>query len=153
MALTPHKTMIALRRGAILGALAAGVALVGPFRYSDLGLPFPDTIAHAILFYGLTVGAMAALPRSRATDIALTMTALAAGSELAQMTVGREASVHDTLGDLLGVAVAYVPVAVGRLRELTRLHPHTSFAEIRRNDPRRRRNRVHPAPQARPVDG
>ena len=42
-------------------------------------------------------------------------------------------------GDSAGIAAAYAPVAIGRLRELTRTHPHLTFAELRRIDPRRAR--------------
>ncbi|MBX3483875.1 hypothetical protein [Phenylobacterium sp.] len=145
MRLTPHRLTHACRFGAVLAAAAAVVALTGPFRYGDLGLPFPDTVAHALLFYGLTLAATAALPRSRAADIALAMVALGAASEVAQALVGREMSLHDVMGDSVGVLAAYAPVAAGRLRELTRTHPHTTFAELRRIDRRNPQPRVTPA--------
>ena len=144
MRLTPHKLMRACRFGAVFAAVAAAVALTGPFRYRDLGLPFPDTVAHALLFYGLTLGATAALPRSRAAEIAIAMVGLGAASEAAQALVGREMSLHDLAGDAAGVFFAYAPVAVGRLRELTRTHPHMTFAELHRIDPRNRRSEKPP---------
>jgi VanZ family protein len=137
MRLTPHKLMRALRFAGVLTAAAAAVALTGPFRYADLNLPFPDTVAHALMFYGLTLAAMGALPRSRASEIALAMLGLGLASEVAQMVVGRQMSLRDLAGDAAGVAAAYAPVAVGRLRELTRTHPHMTFAEIHRTDRRR----------------
>jgi hypothetical protein len=139
MALTPHKLMTAFRRAGAVGAMAAAFALTGPFHYSDLGLPFPDTVAHGLLFYALTLALMVALPRSRAEDLALAMLAIGAASEVAQIPFGREASIHDFLGDAAGVVAAYAPVAAGRLRVLVRTHPHVSFAELRRGDRRRRR--------------
>jgi VanZ family protein len=136
MRLTPYKLMRAFRFAAVLAAVSAVVALTGPFRYRDLGLPFPDTVAHALLFYGLTLAATAALPRSRAAEIAIAMVGIGFASELAQALVGREMSLHDLAGDSVGVLFAYAPVAIGRLRELTRTHPHMTFAELRRIDRR-----------------
>lgn len=136
MRLTPYQLMRAFRFAAALAAASAVVALTGPFRYRDLGLPFPDTVAHALLFYGLTLAATAALPRSRAAEIALSMVGVGVASELAQALVGREMSLHDLAGDSVGVLFAYAPVAIGRLRELTRTHPHLTFAELRRIDRR-----------------
>lgn len=136
MSLTPHKLMMLLRAGAVLAGLAALVALSAPLRYSDLNLPFPDTVAHAMLFYGLTLVATGALPRSRALDVALAFIGLGAASEVAQSMVGREMSFHDVFGDATGVAAAYAPVALARLRELIRTHPHATFAELRRMDRR-----------------
>ncbi|WP_293679303.1 hypothetical protein [uncultured Phenylobacterium sp.] len=139
MRLTPHLVMTALRRGGVLAAVAAAVALAGPFRYADLNLPFPDTVAHAILAYTLTVLALAAFPRSRSADVVRYALGVAIASEMAQALVGREMSLPDVIADAAGVAAAYAPVAIGRLRELTRTHPHLTFAELRRIDPRRAR--------------
>lgn len=139
MRLTPHKLMMMLRAGAVVAGLCAVAALSGPFKYDDLNLPFPDTVAHALLFYGLTLAATGALPRSRAFDVALSFVGLGVASELAQSLVGREMSFHDFFGDTAGVAAAYAPVAIGRLRELARTHPDTTFAELRRIDRRRAR--------------
>lgn len=136
MSLTPHGVMIGLRRLAVLGAVAAAVSLTGPFRYADLDLPFPDTVAHALLFYALTLMAFSAFPRARSAEVALGVLAVAALSEIAQAIVGREMSLHDLAGDAVGAVIAYVPVAVQRLRELTRTHPHVTFAEIRASDRR-----------------
>lgn len=145
MVLTPHRVMIWLRRGGAVAAMAAAFALTGPFHYSDLGLPFPDTVAHGLLFYALTLILLTCLPRSRTAELALAMAAIGGASEVAQAMVGREMSFHDFAGDCAGVLAAYAPVAVGRLRDLVRSHPHMSFAEIRRRD-RRRGRRVSPAP-------
>jgi VanZ family protein len=131
--------MTAIRRGGVLAGLAAVVALTGPFHYADLGLPFPDSVAHALLAYGLTVLAFGAFPRSRSSDVVLVALGLAIASEMAQALVGREMSLHDVAGDSAGIAAAYAPVAIGRLRELIRTHPHLTFAELRRIDPRRAR--------------
>ena len=131
--------MTALRRAGLLAGLAAVAALTGPFHYADLRLPFPDTVAHALLAYGLTVLAFAAFPRSRSADVVRIAFGLAIASEMAQALVGREMSLHDVLGDSAGIAVAYAPVAIGRLRELTRTHPHLTFGELRRIDPRNAR--------------
>jgi len=142
MRLTPHKLITLLRAGAIVAGLAAVAALSGPFHYDDLHLPFPDTVAHGMLFYGLTLIATGALPRSRALEIALAFVALGGASEVAQSMVGREMSFHDFFGDMAGVVAAYAPVAMGRLRELARTHPDATFAELRRADRRQRRPRA-----------
>lgn len=147
MRLTPHRLMQALRLAAAVLALATPIALAGPFKYRDLGLPFPDTVAHALLFYALTLGAFAALPRSRAQEVALAMIGVGLLSELVQGLVGREMSIHDVVGDTVGALLAYAPIAITRLRELARTHPHETFADIRRND--RRRGPRRPAPAAR----
>lgn len=136
MRLTPHRVMQALRAGAIGGGAAAVVALAGPFRYEDLGLPFPDTVAHAVLFYGVTLAMLSALPRARANEVAMIAILLGGMSEVVQAVFGRQMSFQDFAGDTVGVAAAYAPVAITRLRELARLHPHLTFAEIRAQDRR-----------------
>jgi VanZ family protein len=128
--------MQALRAGAIGGGVAAVVALAGPFRYEDLGLPFPDTVAHAVLFYGVTLAMLSALPRARANEVAMIAILLGGMSEVVQAVFGRQMSFQDFAGDTVGVAAAYAPVAITRLRELARLHPHLTFAEIRAQDRR-----------------
>jgi VanZ family protein len=116
--------------------VAAVIALAGPFRYEDLGLPFPDTVAHAVLFYGVTLAMLTSLPRARANEVAMIAILLGGMSEVVQAVFGRQMSFHDFAGDTVGVAVAYAPVAITRLRELARAHPHLTFAEIQPNDRR-----------------
>ena len=145
MRLTPHVLMRAFRVAGVLAAVAAVVALTGPFQYRDLGLPFPDTVAHAILFYGLTVAATTALPRTRFTEVTVGMLGVALASEVAQMLVGRQMSPADLAGDAVGVLAAYAPLAMNRLRELARTHPHMTFGELRRID------RRHAQPRREPV--
>jgi VanZ family protein len=136
MRLTPHFLMRAFRAASVLAVVGGVVALTGPFRYSDLNLPFPDTVAHALLFYGLTLAAIGGLPRSRANEVAVFMLGMGLLSEAAQQILGRQMSLHDLAGDAAGVAAAYAPIALTRLRELARTHPHLTFAELRRIDPR-----------------
>ena len=145
MPVTPHKLMIALRGAGVLGGLAALIALTGPFRYDQLGLPFPDTVAHGLLFYGLGVLMLGALPRSRTSDLVWTLVGLGVASEVAQSLVGREMSLHDFAGDLAGAALVFLPVYLGRFRGLVRAHPHATFAELARMD--RRRDSAQEAPQ------
>lgn len=137
MRLTPHRLMIAMRAaGGIIG-LAALAALTGPFRYDQLGLPFPDTVAHGLLFYGLGVLMLGTLPRSRTSDIARSLIGFGIASEMAQALVGREMSLRDFAGDLAGVGLVVLPVYLGRFREQVRTHPHETFADLRRGDRRR----------------
>lgn len=126
MPVTPHRLMIVLRGAGVLGGLAALIALTGPFRYDQLGLPFPDTVAHALLFYGLGSLMLGALARSRTSDLVWTLVGLGGASEIAQSLVGRETSLHDLVGDLAGTALVFLPVYLGRFRawsELIRTSP------------------------------
>ena len=150
MTLTPHRLMTALRGAAIAGGLAALAALTGPFHYKDLGLPFPDTVAHALLFYALSVLMFGALPRSRMSDLIWALLALGAGSEITQALVGREMSLHDFAGDSAGVAAAFLPTLIAQLRALMRTHPHASLAELRTMD-RRKGGQPAPANDVRPA--
>jgi VanZ family protein len=136
MRLTPHNLMQALRVGGVVAGVAAVIVLAGPFRYADLGLPFPDTVAHAVLFYGVTLAMLTSLPRARANEVATIAILLGAISEVVQAVFGREMSFKDFAGDTVGVAAAYTPVLIVRLRELVRLYPHQTFAEIRAADRR-----------------
>ena len=145
MPVTPHKLMIALRVAGVLGGLAALIALTGPFRYDQLGLPFPDTVAHGLLFYGLGVLMLGALPRSRTSDLVWTLVGLGVASEVAQSLVGREMSLYDFAGDLAGAALVFLPVYLGGFRDLVRTYPHATFSELARMD--RRRGSAQEAPQ------
>ena len=139
MSLTPHRLMMALRAAGLAASLLAVGLLAGPIRYADLHLPFPDIVAHALLFYGLGMLLLSALPRSRTSDLARGLAGLALASEMAQALVGREMSLGDVAGDAAGVALAFLPTYVARFRVLARDHPHATFEELRRMDRRRAR--------------
>ena len=141
--LTPSGAIRGVRVLAVAAAVVATIALTGPFKYSDLHLPFPDTVAHGMLFYGLCLVMLGALPRSRTFDLALALVAIGAASEVVQSFVGREMSLHDLVGDSCGVAAAVAPTIVQQFRGLVRSHPDVSFAELRRRD--RRQGRAAPA--------
>lgn len=145
MLLTPHKLLTALRVAGVGAGFAALIALTGPFRYDQLGLPFPDTVAHVLLFYGLGVLMLSGLPRSRTADLACTLLGLGVASEMAQALVGREMSLYDFVGDVIGVSLVMLPVYVGRFRDLVRTHPHATFGDLRRLDRRQAGSRA-PAP-------
>lgn len=146
MRLTLGKILNGLRAGGVCVAAAVAVALTGPFEYGDLGLPFPDFVAHGLVFYGLAAITLATLPRSRTLELAVAMVAIGAASEVAQALVGRQASLRDFAGDVAGVAAAIVPVLLTRFRLLVREHPDKTLAEIRALD--RRRGRRAPKPAA-----
>ena len=133
---TPHQLMIAVHAAGIAAGLAALLALGGPFRYDDLGLPFPDTVAHGLLFYGLAILMLGALPRSRTIDIGWTLIGLAVATEIGQSLVGREMSLHDAAGDITGAALALAPTYVAQFRAVVRSHPHARFADLRKMDRR-----------------
>lgn len=145
MPVTPHNLMIVLRGAGVLGGFAALIALTGPFRYDQLGLPFPDTVAHGLLFYGLGSLMLGALPRSRTPDLFATLVGLGVASEVAQSLVGREMSLYDFAGDLVGVVLVFLPVYLGRFRDLVRTHPNVTFADLRQLDRRQAGSRA-PAP-------
>lgn len=147
MALTPHTLLRALRCGAFLAALATTVLLLGPFSYASFGLPFEDFVAHSILFYGLTLLALLALPKMRQVDLILAALALAAASELAQAVTGREMSWGDLAGDAIGIMFAAAPLYAARFRSLVRTDPHTSFALLGQRDRRSARRRARPVAQ------
>lgn len=148
MALTPRKLTRAVRIAGVAAGMAALFALTGPFRWADLGMPFPDFIGHAMLFYGLAVLMMAALPRSRTADLAVGLLVIAAGSEVLQSLVGREMGWSDFLGDSAGVAAAVVPTYLAAFRRLVREHPDATLAELRALDRRRSRRAARPARQS-----
>lgn len=148
--MTPHKLMLALRGTAIAAGVGAVLALTGPIHYEDLGLPFPDSVAHAALFYALSVLMLAALPRSRAVDMALALTLIGGLSEVVQGLVGRDMDVRDWMADAVGVAAAFAPAAVAQFRALVRRWPHATFSELRARD--RRRQGAQHAPAHRQLD-
>lgn len=147
MSWTPHQLMIVVRWAGVVAGFAALVALGGPFRYADLGLPFPDTVAHGLLFYGLAVLMLGALPRSRTADMGWTLGLLAVATEIGQSLVGREMSLHDAAGDLLGAGLALAPVYLAQFRTLVRDHPHTQLADLRRVDRRQPATTVSQVPE------
>jgi hypothetical protein len=150
MVVTPRRLITAVRAGGVLAGLAALFALTGPFRYSDLGLPFPDFVGHGMLFYGLAGLMMGSLPRSRTTDLALALIVIAAGSEVLQAFVGRDMGWSDFFGDSAGVAAAVAPTYLAGLRRLAREHPDASLAELRAMDRRRGRRAERPAGETAP---
>lgn len=145
MPLTPHKMMMALRAAGVVAGLCATAALAGPFHYADLGLPFPDIVAHGLLFYGLSMLMFSSLPRSRTADLAVALLVVGIISELVQALVGREMSLADFAGDAVGVTLAFLPAYLAQFRALVREHPHATFAELRRMD-RRRDRAQQPSP-------
>lgn len=144
MVLTPRKLTTLVRVGGVVAGFGALIALTGPFRYSDLGLPFPDFVAHGMLFYGLAGLMMGALPRSRTTDLGLALIVIAGGSEVLQALVGRDMEWGDFVGDSTGVLAAVGPVYLAGFRRLVREHPDASLAELRAMDRRRGRGAERP---------
>lgn len=147
MRLTLRRLVSLVRWTGIAAALAAVFGLMGPIHYEDLHLPMSDKVAHGMLFYGLTVLMLGALPRSRTTDMVLALIVLGGLSEVVQGLVGRDMDVFDLLSDSVGVAAAAAPTYLAAFRRLARLHPDATLAELRAMD--RRRPRVR-APAAEP---
>ena len=92
MRITPHKVMQGLRFGGIAAGVSAVIALAGPFKYEDLGLPFPDTVAHAVLFYGVTLAMLTSLPEAGTADtswvVSVQVAASAAGNAVLPAAIG-----------------------------------------------------------------
>lgn len=146
MEFTLNQILKVLRALGACAAVATAVALTGPFKYEDLGLPFPDFVAHGLVFYGLAAIMLATLPRSRTLELALALVGVGAASEVVQAMVGRQMSFHDFAGDMAGVAAAMTPVLLTRFRLVVREHPEKTLAEIRALDRRQGRRAAEPAP-------
>ena len=147
MALTPHVFLWALRIGAIFAAALTTLLLLGPFSYASFGLPFEDFVAHGILFYGLTLLALLALPQVRQADLIAAALALAGASELAQALTGREMSWADLGGDAMGVMFAAGPLYAARFRAVVQRDRHTSLASLQKRNRRGARAKLGPLTQ------
>ena len=114
------RPLLAVRLALGAAAAAGAVVLLGPFQGLEREFGLSDGAAHAMLFYLSTLGAFAAFPQRRRTDLALGMLALAALTEALQGLTGRSMSVGDLAADALGVAAAAAPALIERLRYVLR---------------------------------
>jgi VanZ family protein len=92
------------------GACALAVILLEPsFQGLEQRIGLSDKAAHALAFYGATLGLFVSFPNVRRIDLALVAAGFAALTEIAQAFTGRSASFADAGADIVGVAIAVLP--------------------------------------------
>jgi VanZ family protein len=149
-ALTPLRLQRAIQTAFALCVVAAAVLMLGPFQGAEGAFGLSDTEAHAIAFYGLTVGLFLSVPRTRRTDLALVAFGFGALIEIVQSQVGRSMSLSDLAADSVGIAAALAPGMIERLRHQVRANPYLSFRQIAQRERRVRRPAKASAPRAVP---
>lgn len=135
--LTPRHLLIAGRLLAALTVVLATVLMLGPFQGLERSFGLSDVVAHAIVFYLLTVIAFLVAPSSRRTDLWVMVIGFGIAVEIVQGLTGRSASLSDLMADAAGATAALVPGLVERLRNDVRRHPRLSYRDIARLDRRR----------------
>lgn len=134
--MTPSRLVLIFRLASVVCGLGLTILLLGPFQGLERTLHLTDKEAHAIAFFGVTVGLFVIAPRWRRTDLGLIALAFGVFIELAQGLTGRSVSLGDLMADGVGILAAVIPGVVERLRHQVRLHPHLDFASIRAMDRR-----------------
>jgi VanZ family protein len=135
--LTPRHFVFAARWALGLGvALVAVLTLSPSFVGAERQFGLTDKAAHALAFYGLMNLALMAAPHIRRNDMAFGLLMFAAGIELAQGLIGRQASVIDMAANCVGVLAVIVPAEIERLRTLARSAPDESLAILAARDAR-----------------
>lgn len=134
--LTPRLALLVTRVNVAMGAAVMLLLMIGPFQGVEQQVGLTDKAAHAIAFYGFTIGLFLSAPDWRRTDLALFALAFGILVEVAQGVTGREMSVRDVGADALGVAAATLPGMVERLRHHTRSRPDHSVWRILQGDRR-----------------
>lgn len=135
--MTPNRVVALLRVAAAASAVGLTLLLLGPFQGLEQVFHLSDKEAHALAFFGVTVGLFSIAPRWRRTDLALAALAFGVLIELAQGLTGRSVSLVDLIADSVGILAALVPGLVERLRHHVRTSPDVDFAVIRSLDRRR----------------
>ena len=101
-------------------ALAAVVCAVGMITPSLQGVEKnfvpADKAAHFIAFYGLTALMMAAFPKNRRLEIALSAVLIGGSIEIAQMFTHRGVSLGDLAADAVGAFAVWAPMWLQSLR-------------------------------------
>ena len=104
----------------IVLVVAAAVCVVGMVTPSLQGVEADfvpaDKAAHFIAFYGLTALMMAAFPKNRRLEIALSAALLGGSIEIAQMFTHRGVSLGDLAADTAGAFAVWVPMWLQSLR-------------------------------------
>ena len=107
--MTPSRLLLVLRGAAVLSALGLTFLLLGPFQGLEQHFHLTDTEAHALAFFGVTLGLFAIAPRSRRMDLALAALGFGVLIELGQAFTGRSASFTDLVADGVGITIAMLP--------------------------------------------
>ena len=133
---TPRQTVKALRIASVFALIGLTGLLLGPFQGLEQAFHLTDKEAHALAFFGVTLGLFAIAPQWRRTDLALAALAFGVLIELAQGLTGRSASLLDLMADSVGILAALAPGLVESLRHHVRTSPDVDFAVIRSLDRR-----------------
>lgn len=141
---TPRRFIMAVRLFFVFAAVGVGVLMLGPFQGLEKVFGLNDKAAHALAFYGLTVGLFLAAPIHRRDDLALFVVAAALGMELLQHFTGRSVSVTDFLAGLGGIAAAWLPGRIEQMRDVARRHPNLTPRQIAEVNRRRRNSDASP---------
>ncbi|MFC5345617.1 hypothetical protein ACETK8_14920 [Brevundimonas staleyi] len=150
--MTPSRLVAILRVAAVFAAIGLTILFLGPFTYLLDVFHVADKEAHALIFFGATLGLFAIAPTWRRTDLALAALAFGVLIEVAQGMTGRSMSLMDLTGDGVGILAALVPGWVEQLRRHARTSPDVTFAELRTAD-RRQASSIRPPQEtvARPI--
>jgi len=140
--LTPLQLIRIMQGLCVMAGLTLMGLMLGPFQGAEQAFGLTDTMAHAIAFYGLSIGLFVCLPHWRRTDLAIFAMAIGLAVEILQGATGRSASAVDLMADGLGVVAATLPGLVERLRHHARSNPYMSFADIGKLDRRARRQQA-----------
>ena len=65
--LTPRRLLTLCRAALWIGGVSLVVLMLGPFQGMERAFGLNDKAAHALAFYGLSIGLFLAAPRSRRT--------------------------------------------------------------------------------------
>ena len=107
-----------VRFAAASAVLTVAVLLVSPLSQASSRFaeqPWP----RMLIFYGIAVGAYAALPFIRRGDIAMVAMWLVLAVGVAPCFGGRELSATNMFADMGGVLMAAVPIYIARFRQVT----------------------------------
>lgn len=114
--LTPRRLTLTLRLLGLGASVSLAILLLGPFQGLEAAFSLTDKEAHALAFFGVTLGLFAIAPNRRRTDLALVAVAFGVLIELAQGLTGRSMSLMDLTADCVGVLAATLPGLIERLR-------------------------------------
>lgn len=135
---TPQRLLVVLRFAYAAGVGLMAILMFGPYQGLEQSFGMNDTAAHALAFYLATLGLFLIAPARRRDDLILFVIAAALAVEIIQPFTGRSMALSDFVAGVGGVMAAYLPGRIEWFRQAARRYPHTSFAEIRARDRRRR---------------
>lgn len=136
--LTSRRIILAARLLFVFAATGMAVLMLGPFQGLEQAFGLNDKAAHAIAFYGITVGLFLISPSRRRDDLAVFVIAAALAAEGLQFFTGRSVSVGDFLAGAGGAVAAWLPGFVEQVRHAARRHPNLTLAQASAINRRRR---------------